>query len=198
MKVIGLTGGIATGKSTVARLLRDELGVPIVDADLVAREVVSPGSAGLQAIVDRFGPEMLLGDGGLDRARLRACIVADSAARKDLEAITHPAIAASIATWLEDQRTKGVTAAVVEAALMVETGSYRRYDALLVVTCRPETQLDRLIHRDGHTEAEARALIATQLPLAAKEAVATALIRNDGTAEDLRRATFEAWREISR
>ena len=184
MKVVGLTGGIATGKSTVAALLRAR-GVPVIDADIVAREVVAPGTEGLAEIVAKFGPGVLSASGELDRAAMRARISADPQARRDLEAITHPRIAMTILERLQRLAAEGNAAAVVEAALMVETGSYQRYDALIVVTCSPETQLARLVGRDGMTEAAAKALIATQLPLAEKERVATVVIRNEGDRKSL-------------
>lgn len=191
MKVIGLTGGIGTGKSTVARILR-ERGVPVIDADLVAREVVAPGTPGLAAIVGRFGRGILREDGALDRAALRAIVSRDPMARGDLEAITHPEIFAGIAGRLAELAADGEARAVVEAALMVETGSYRTYDEVVVVTCAPETQLGRVMARDGAPEADARAFIATQMPLAEKEKYATILIRNDGTEADLRSAVLQA------
>jgi dephospho-CoA kinase len=196
VKVVGLTGGIATGKSTVGRLLR-ERGVPVIDADQVARDVVAVGSPGLAKVVERFGREVLLPDGALDRGKLRAIVVRDAEARKDLEAITHPAIREAIGTRLADLAASGVPVAVVEAALMVETGSYRLYDALVVVSCAPETQLRRLVERDGHPEPEARAMIATQLPMAEKEKVATVVIRNDGDLDALRAQLDGAWDRIS-
>jgi dephospho-CoA kinase len=196
VKVVGLTGGIATGKSTVGRLLR-ERGVPVIDADQVARDVVAVGSPGLSKVVERFGREVLLPDGALDRGKLRAIVVRDAEARKDLEAITHPAIREAIGTRLADLAASGVPVAVVEAALMVETGSYRLYDALVVVSCAPETQLRRLVERDGHPEPEARAMIATQLPMAEKEKVATVVIRNDGDLDALRAQLDGAWDRIS-
>jgi len=184
VKVVGLTGGIATGKSTVGELLRAR-GVPVIDADVVARQVVAAGEPALAAIVERFGEEVLDTQGELDRAAMRARIARDPEARKGLEAITHPAILQSIADQLSELAAGGVPLAVVEAALMVETGSYRMYGDLVVVTTDASVQLHRVMARDEMTEEGARALIATQLPLADKEAVATHLIRNTGTLEAL-------------
>lgn len=195
MKVVGLTGGIATGKSTVAARLRD-LGVPVIDADSIAREIVEPGRPALARIVDAFGPDVLDADGRLDRKAMRARISRDAEARRTLEAITHPEIRAAIGGQLAALAAAGARVAVVEAALMIETGSHRQYDAVLVVTCTPEAQLRRLVERDGHDEAAARALIATQLPLAEKERAATVVIRNDGDRDALRAATDAAWREL--
>jgi dephospho-CoA kinase len=188
--VVGLTGGIATGKSTVARRLRDR-GVLVIDADQVAREVVLPGTEGFRAVAERF-PEVVV-DGALDRAALRRRIVGDVAAKRDLEAITHPRIFASMAEKLQAARDAGVPVAVVEAALMVETGSYRLYDALIVVTCAPERQLRRTIARDGVSEGDARAMLAAQLPLAEKERVATYIIRNDDDEAALDAEVARVW-----
>jgi len=184
VKVVGLTGGIATGKSTVGRRLA-ELGLPVIDADQVAREVVEPGQPALDALVAAMGEGILDADGRLDRAAMRARIASDPDAKKQLEAVTHPAILSTILTWLQARAAAGAEVAVVEAALMVETGSYRNYPVLLIVTCDPADQLARLMARDGMGEVDARRLIGTQLPLADKEAVATHVIRNDGTREEL-------------
>lgn len=196
MRIIGLTGGIATGKSTVASLLSQRYGLPIVDADVVARAVVSPGQPALAAIADRFGQEILLGDGQLDRAALRRLILSDPSARQALEAITHPAIFVGMRERLAALEASGATDAVVEAALMVETGSYRMYPVLLVVSCAPETQVARVMARDGVSEEQARAALAAQLPLADKEAVATHVIRNDGDREALIRSVDVVAREL--
>ena len=195
MRVVGLTGGIATGKSTVARLLR-ERGVPVLDADQAARAVVEPGQPALDEIVQAFGDSVLREDGTLDRKALRARIAADPDARATLNGITHPAIRAHLAHGLASLAAEGHTIAVVEAALLVETGSYKGYAALIVVSCAPETQLRLLLARDDTDEATARGLLDAQLPLADKEAVADVVIRNDGSLEELEAAVDQAWREI--
>ncbi len=191
MLAIGLTGGIATGKSTAAAALR-ALGVLVVDADQVARQVVAVGSEGLAAVVARFGERVLLPDGALDRKGLGRLVVADAAARKELEGITHPRIRAAIAAQRDAAATAGEPVLVVEAALLVETGSWQHYDELWVVSCRPELQLARLMAREGLAEEQARAWLATQLPLADKEAVATRVIRNDADVAALRSAVAHA------
>jgi dephospho-CoA kinase len=194
VKVVGLTGGIATGKSTVGRLFR-AWGAEVLDADQVAREVVAPGTEGFGEVVAAFGSGVVGPDGGLDRAALRTRIAADAEARRRLEGITHPRILRTIAERLAALAAAGRPLAVVEAALMVETGSYRMYPAVVVVTTTPELQLARLLARDGTSEADARRLIAAQLPLHEKERVATHLVRNDGTEAELEaraRAVFEA------
>ena len=158
--MVGLTGGIACGKSAVARILR-ERGVPVIDADRVARDVVAPGTAGLQRIVARFGPEVLGPDGSLDWAAMRHRITTDPDARRALEAITHPEIARSIGEQLVALAAAGQAAAVVEAALMVETGSYRQYPVVVVVSCDSATQLDWVQTRDGVALEQARAIVGT-------------------------------------
>jgi dephospho-CoA kinase len=195
VKTVGLTGGIACGKSTVARLLRAR-GVPVVDADQVARDVVAPGSEGLAEVLERFGRAVLQPDGGLDRAALRAIVSADPAARRDLEAITHPRIGLGILGWLQDQAQAGVPVAAVEAALMVETGSHGRYDQLLVVACSPDIQLARLMARDELTEAAARQWLGAQLPVIDKVALAHAVVWNDGAPEALPAALDTAWASL--
>ncbi|MEN0063282.1 MAG: dephospho-CoA kinase [Myxococcota bacterium] len=187
MNLVGLTGGIGTGKSTVARIL-DELGASVIDADQVAREVVAPGSEGLRQIVEAFGQEVLTANGTLNRAAMRQRIVRDSNAKATLEAITHPLIATHILKWIEAEREKGTPVAVVEAALMVETGSYRRYPHVWVVSANEETQVARVMSRDGVSESDARAIVNSQWPMAKKEAVATCIIRNDGDLNSLRKA----------
>lgn len=197
MRIFGLTGGIATGKSTVAAHLREAHGVPVVDADQVAREVVAPGSDGLNEVVSTFGAEVLDAEGRLDRAKMRARIMADPEARSALERITHPRIFERTAAHLRRLAEAGHPLAVVEAALMVETGSWRMYEGLIVVSCAPTTQRARLMARDGVSAAEAERTLAAQLPMADKEAVATVVIRNDGSLEDLRDATSIAWRALT-
>ena len=196
MKVIGLTGGIATGKSTAAKLLRYEFSAPVIDADRLAREVVAPGKPTLAKIVEKFGKDVLLADGTLDRAKMRALIVADADARHALEAITHPAIQEAMLRKLSSMAMEGAPVAVIEAALMVETGSYLVYEAVIVVGCSPETQLKRLIARDNCTEADARAMIGTQLPIAEKEKHGTYVIHNDGTTDELKAAIMKIWADI--
>ena len=197
MTLVGLTGGIATGKSTVARILQG-MGVPVVDADQVAREVVVQGEPALADIVDAFGPSVLSPDGTLDRAALRKRIVRDPGARRRLESITHPPIRARIAERARELADRGHEHVVVEAALLVETGSFREYPILIVVTASPEIQVTRLMARDGVSEREARATLQTQLPLADKEAVATHVVRNDGDRASLEARVREVWGAITR
>lgn len=185
--IVGLTGGIASGKSAVARVLR-ELGVGIVDADRVAREVVEPGSEGLAAIVAAFGLEVLNAQGGLDRERVAARVFRDPEARKVLNAITHPRIAAQSAEQLAALAATDTPYVVYDAPLLVEVGAHRGLDALIVVAAEREAQIARAVARDGMTRAEAERRIAAQLPLADKVAVADFVVNNDGSLEQLEAA----------
>lgn len=197
MKTIGLTGGIATGKSTVARILREALDVPVIDADQVAREIVAPGQPALAEIVTRFGQGVLLADGQLNRRALGAVVMADPEARQALDGITHPRIREAIQRQLRQLAEGGAPAAAVEAALLVETGAYRLYDALLVVSCSPQTQLQRLMSRERMSEEEARLWVQSQLPLAEKERLGTVVIHNDGDDASLRAAVRAAWATLN-
>ncbi|MCA9572114.1 MAG: dephospho-CoA kinase [Myxococcales bacterium] len=196
MRIVGLTGGIATGKSSVGRILTG-LGVEVIDADRVAREVVEPGQPTLAALVQALGPEILDADGRLDRPAMREAIANDPEVKATLDRITHPAIRTAIAQRLVQLGESGAEAAVVDAALMVETGSHALYPQVIVVSCHPDTQLERLIGRDGMAPDAARRLVATQMPLAEKERYATVVVRNDGTPEELEAAVRAAWAELT-
>lgn len=176
--IIGLTGGIASGKSTVSRFF-SELGARVIDADIIAREVVEPGSDGLRAIQDAFGDEVLDVHGALDRARLGAIVFEDSSARATLNAITHPRIAQLMWHYASQaEEVDGHAWVIYDAALIVENKIQEMLQGLIVVSCDPAVQLARLISRDGFTESEAQARIASQLPLADKVAVADHVIDN--------------------
>ncbi len=185
MRTFGLTGGIGSGKSTVARWLR-EAGVPVVDADVVAREVVAPGQPALAAIVEAFGADVLQTDGSLDRAALRRRIAVDRQARATLEAITHPAIFVRIAEARQAAEAEGAALFGVEAALMVETGSWRMYDRLVVVAASPEHQRARVAARDGSSSEAIDGLIAAQATLQQRLDVAHHVVWNDGSEAELR------------
>ena len=195
MRVIGLTGGIASGKSTAARTLA-ELGARIVDADQVARDVVAAGQPALAEIARTFGREMLLPDGTLDRKRLGTIIFADADKRRALNAITHPRIAVETQARLAKLRADGVPVAVYEAALLVENGVHKGLDGLLVVVCDEATQLRRLMSRDGYVEADARARIAAQAPMADKVAAATWVVDTSGPLADTKKQLARVWEEI--
>jgi dephospho-CoA kinase len=184
---IGLTGGIASGKSTVAALF-SQLGVPIIDTDQVARDIAGPGSPVLQSIASRFGTKVIDAEGGLNRRALRSLVFADPQARADLEALTHPAIQA------ETQRRSAVAGGLyqlIAVPLLTEKGLKDRYDRVLVVDCDPVLQRARLRLRDGSDEGEARAILAAQANRDTRLAVADDVIRNDGSLVDLARQVAE-------
>ena len=196
MKTVGLTGGIACGKSTVADILRQELNVTVIDADQVARDITAKGSVGLAWITEAFGTEVLTEDGALDRKRLGALVMDRPERRKQLEGITHPLIREEISARLNALEAAGAAVAVVEAALMVETGSAALYDFILVVSASPATQLARLEARNGFTADEAQRWLDSQMPMAEKERAATVVIRNEGSLLALRTATLAAWNTL--
>lgn len=182
---VGLTGGIASGKSTVATFF-EELGVPVVDADQLARDVVAPESEALSEIVETFGESILLPDGALDRKKLGDIVFSDEVARKKLEAITHPRIATAGMAAIAGHQDGDHGYLLYEAALLVENGSYRMFPALVVVAVAPEVQLARLMSRDGIDERAARARVDSQLPLDEKIDVADYVIQNDAGLEATR------------
>ncbi|HUG72674.1 MAG TPA: dephospho-CoA kinase [Steroidobacteraceae bacterium] len=179
---IALTGGIASGKSTVARLFT-LLGAKLIDTDQIARDVVAPPSPVLEGIAAHFGSRVLGPDGQLDRARLRRIVFEDDAARRDLAAITHPAILAEVARQCAQA---GGPYQLVAIPLLVETGTAGDYDRVLLVDASPATQLARLMLRDGLTEAAATRMLAAQATPESRRAVAHDIIDNDG---DLARLT---------
>lgn len=184
MVVIGLTGGIACGKSTVSALLAG-FGVAVVDADVVARDVVAPGTDGAAAVRAAFGDAAMAPDGGIDRKALGAIVFGDPARRAELNAITHPRIAAESARRLGALAEAGHGFAIYDAALLVENGTHRAMEALIVVTAQPAVQRARLVARNGGDVADADARIAAQLPLAQKVAAATWVVDNSGSREAL-------------
>lgn len=194
--MIGLTGGIASGKSTVARMLT-ELGAPVVDADQLAREVVAPGSDGLAAIVDHFGDQVVDADGALDRKKMADIVFADPEARAALNAITHPRIAAAGQREIARHAAAGAGYVVYEAALIVENRLQSWMHALIVVAVPPEVQLERMMTRDGLDEAAARARLDAQLPLADKIAVADYVVDNAGSVDQTRAQVTRIWNQIT-
>ena len=195
MHTVGLTGGIGSGKSAVSRLLRT-YGAVVVDADLVAREVVDVGTPGLAAVVEAFGPEVLQEDGSLHRAALGRLVFSDPEALARLNAITHPLIAERTGALFRQAAESGAQVLVHDVALLVENGLTGSYDAVVVVAADPATQLDRLVRLRGMAEDEARARIASQLPLEDQLAVATHVIRNDGPLEELAPQVERVWASL--
>jgi dephospho-CoA kinase len=189
MLVVGLTGGIGSGKSTVSRLLR-ERGAVIVDADVAAREVVVPGGPAYQAVVDRFGPGILEPGGAIDRPALAAIVFSDPAARADLEAITHPAVGVLINEQLAAEAgTDHVV--VLDVPLLVESGPTR--NPLIVVDCPPETAVRRLVEQRHMDEADARRRVAAQASREERLARADLVIDNSGSPESLEHQVDAAW-----
>jgi dephospho-CoA kinase len=178
LKVLGLTGGIGTGKSTVARMFAAR-GVPVIDADALARDVVVPGQPA-HAEIAAVWPAVIGSDGAIDRKRLGDIVFADPAARARLEAITHPRIQAVAAERLAGLAAAGHTLAIYEATLLVESGRWRDFDGLVVVTASEAAQIARARARDGLSQTEAEARIRAQLPTADKVRLATTVIDNDG------------------
>jgi dephospho-CoA kinase len=173
---IALTGGIASGKTSVARLFV-ALGARLIDTDQIARDIVAPPSSVLGQIAARFGPDVLTPGGTLDRARLRKIVFTDAAARKDLEALTHPAIHAEVA---RQSAALGGPYQLVAVPLLVETGTQHDYDRVLLVDVTPEAQLKRLMLRDGIDAVAARRMVAAQADPEARRVIADDVIGNDG------------------
>lgn len=190
-KVFGLTGGIASGKSTVGTFFA-KLGVLVLDADELARYVVRPGSLGLQEVVSTFGAEYLLEDGTLDRPKLASLVFSDPEALKKLNAITHPRIRALYEERVREAQTLDTPYVLYEAALLVELGLYKTLDGLVVVAAQPELQVRRVMKRNQLDESAALARVASQSPLAAKLEVADVVILNDDNRAALEIRTREA------
>ena len=195
---VGLTGSIAVGKSYVTSVLA-ELGCHVLDADQTARQVVEPGAAGLSAVVDAFGEHVLHADGTLDRQKLGALVFADETQRKLLNSILHPYIIAKQDEQLRDwEKADRDGIAVVDAALMIESGGYKRFDKLIVVHCRPDVQLERLISREGISREEAQRRIASQMPQEEKLKFADYSIDTSGGFDSARQRTEEVYKDLRR
>ncbi len=194
---VGLTGGLASGKSTVAEFFR-ELGAFHVDADRIAHELTARGGAAESEVVARFGPGVVGSDGGIDRKAVAKIVFADPKALADLNAIVHPKVRAEIARRVAAHASAGSPSpvALIDAALLVESGIHRDLDALVVVACDPETQIARAVARGLVSEADARARVAAQAPLADKLAAADYVIDNNGSLLQAREQVRRVWGEI--
>jgi dephospho-CoA kinase len=191
---VALTGGIASGKSTVAAMLT-ELGAVVIDADALAREVVAKGTPGLERVVAAFGPEVLTAEGELDRPRMGAIVFADEDRRRVLEGIVHPLV---FERYAELEGTAPAGALVVhDIPLLAETGRAAEFDAVIVVETPAEVQVERMLRDRGWTRADAEARIAAQATAEQRRAVATHLIVNTGTREDLRHRVTEVFEELT-
>lgn len=194
---VGLTGGIASGKTTVAGIF-SELGAYVIDADRIAHRMLEPGGRAVEAVADRFGSDLLDDDGGIDRETLGRLVFADPDARRALEAIVHPAVREEMDRLVEIYRQSevGSPVAIVDAALLVETGRHRMLDRLIVLRCGREAQLRRIAERGGLTREEAEARIDAQAPLAEKLAVADYVIDTETDLDETRRQATLVWRQI--
>ncbi|MCM3380491.1 dephospho-CoA kinase [Shouchella clausii] len=188
---IGLTGGIASGKSLVATYLEKQ-GIPVVDADKLARQVVEPGEPALAQIVATFGEHVLQDDGTLDRKQLGAIIFGDEQKRKQLNEIVHPAVRQLMKKQADLYEQRGYTRVVLDIPLLYESNLFHMVNQVWLVYVDEATQLRRLIERDGLTETEAKQRIAAQMPLTAKKAQADVLIDNNGTKENTYRQVYDA------
>jgi dephospho-CoA kinase len=192
--LVGLTGGIGSGKSTVARMF-EERGAVVFDADALARMAVEPGSPGHRAVVERFGANVLAPGGELDREALASIVFADAAARRDLEAIVHPEVRRLFGEGVEGYaETDRVV--VFSAPLLVESGMHTAFEVLVVVSTGVDTQVERLLRERAMSEDDARARIGAQAPLEDKAAVADVLIDNEGSLEDLERQVDRIWADL--
>jgi dephospho-CoA kinase len=180
---VGLTGGIACGKSVVRRRL-EERGIPTLDADAVVHRLLQAGTEVTRQVADAFGERVKAPDGSVDRKALGALVFQDDEQRQKLNAIVHPAVWLEIERFFEARERARDEVAVVDAALMIETGSYRRYESIVVVHCRPELQLERLMARDGISREDALRRIRAQMPLEEKMPFADFLVDTSGTLEE--------------
>ncbi|MGE0392181.1 MAG: dephospho-CoA kinase [Vicinamibacterales bacterium] len=186
---IGLTGGIGTGKSFVLRHLA-RCGVPTLDTDDVSRDVVRPGTPAFAAVVARFGPAVLEAGGALNRAELARVVFADAAARRDLEAIVHPAVWQAVDTWFAGQPATGVVA----VPLLFETGAEARFDRVLLTDCPVETQVARVMARDGLAADAVRARVLAQMPAPERRRRADAVVDTSGTPDETIGNLAAVWR----
>ena len=197
MKLVGLTGGIASGKSTVAAILR-RLGAAVIDADELAREVVQPGKVAWRDIVDAFGPEVLREDRSLDRPKLRKIVFDDPQARTKLEAMIHPRVRALAEEKIRDLAAAGQAVVVYEVPLLFEVRLHETLRPVILVACDPKTQTERIMQRDRVTRAEAQKTIAAQMSVEEKRKLADYVIENDGSLEDLDRQVRKLWEQLTR
>jgi dephospho-CoA kinase len=195
MDLIGLTGGIATGKTTVAQMLR-ELGATVIDADEAARAVVEPGTPGLQAVVEAFGPEVLDGD-RLDRARLGEIVFGDENARRRLEAITHPLVRQWMAERQRQAEARGDERVVLDIPLLFESGLEGGMRSVILVYAPPDIQVQRLTSRNRLSPDDARRRVAAQMPIDEKVGRATYVIDNAGSPDSTRDQVRKVWSEIT-
>jgi dephospho-CoA kinase len=194
MLLVGLTGGLGTGKSTVAAMLARR-GAVVVDADDLARRALEPGTAAFKQVCDLFGDEVLMPDGGLDRRAIAARVFADDVKRRALESIVHPEVFRGLADTLERHRSTN-SVVVFDAPLIVETGFHRECDLVVVVDAPLDVQVARATAQRGLDPEEARARIAAQTSPEERAAVADVILKNDGSLQDLERQVDSLWEEL--
>ena len=196
MLKVGLTGSIAVGKSHVCSVL-EEHGCRVLDADVVSRELVEPGAEGLERIVDNFGDGILKANGELDRAALGAIVFADPSKRQLLNSLLHPLVIEAQDAWMDRMSAEDPDGiAVVDAALMIESGGWERFDKLIVVWCEPEIQLQRLMERNDLSEEQARQRIRAQMPQVVKKSYADYLIDTSGDYEETGKQVLEVLKKL--
>ena len=186
MKVIGLTGGISSGKSTVSRILNSEFGIPVIDADLISRQVVEPGGKSLEQIKNIFGQDYLTEDGAMDRVKMGKLIRKDPEAKKNLEAILHPAIEKTVKEEIDQYKEKGTELVIYDCPLLIEADQEKFVDFIALVVTTLPVRIERLMERDGITEEEARQKIAIQMSDEEKKKYADFIIYNDCDRDSLK------------
>ena len=192
---VALTGGIGTGKSHV-RARFEALGAPTIDSDVLARQAVAPGSAGLRDVVRRFGDRVLDAESSLDRRKLGAIVFSDAAARRDLEAIVHPFVRSETERWFADLARRGAPLGIADVPLLYEVGLDREFDVVVVAACDPATQLARVMTRDRVSEEAARQRIAAQLPIEEKVRRADYVVSTEGSVDETDRRVEEVYRAL--
>jgi dephospho-CoA kinase len=198
MLLVGLTGGVASGKSTVSRILEGE-GATLIDADQIARELVRPGTPAFLELIQAFGKNILREDGALDRKKLAARIFSDPQQRNILNRVLHPKIGEEIQRRIEEVAKRDPAAIVIlDAALLLEVGNHGKMDKVIVVTSRAEQQLERLKDRDGMAPEDARKILASQMPQEEKLKAADYVLRNEGSLEETEKRTKEIFRELKK
>lgn len=185
MLTVALSGGIASGKTAVSDIFKS-LGVPVIDADILSRKAVAPGTRGLEAIRQRFGIEVIDANESLDRARLRQIVFSDRQARKDLESIIHPEVRRLTAEALNQHKKNEAPYCLVVIPLLVETKQYDKYDHVIIVDVGEQTQIERVMQRDDSTEEQARKILSSQATREARLAIANTVVDNSGTLADLK------------
>jgi dephospho-CoA kinase len=194
---IGLTGSIAVGKTFVTEVFR-ELGCFVLDADRTAREVVSPGTIGWRRIVENFGASVLASDGQIDRAKLGAIVFTEAEKRLLLNSIVHPLVFDRQNEWLGEIEAENPRAiAIIDAALMIESGGYKRFDKIIVVWCQPEIQIERLMKRNNFSRAEAEQRIAAQMPQEEKKRYADFLIDSSDGFDETKRQVQDVFKKLA-